>query len=370
MRRGLPHFIHPYRASEDVFTRMLWVLVVILVIQVVGDAADEQWSPGANAMVVGAVLVVLAGAYAAQNRLRGRRAFARPNRVGVPELSVFVLLPAIPSLLKGHVFFGISNAVGNLVLLGIIYAFTSFGIVPMARWTLGHGLHRLASAVSVLLRALPLLLLIVIVVFVNSDAWQVAAGLRWSAMLAVVGLFFLIGAGFAISRVPRQIGEGIAPIVSLPDELPESLLLQLPADPPPIPPLSRRERVNVGLIVLVSEGILVTLAVTMMFVFLLVFGMLAVSLPVLELWTDGDPHVLATLHLFGQEMVLTAVLVKVAAFVAALSGLSFTVSLLSDRGYQEEFISDLDAGLDEAFVVRAVYRLSEPEPDPSTMPST
>ena len=52
---------------------------------------------------------------------------------------------------------------------------------------------------------------------------------------------------------------------------------------------------------------------------------------------------------------MTTELIKVAGFVASFSALQFTVSLLSDRGYEDEFLQGLRADLRQAFAVRAVY---------------
>jgi hypothetical protein len=370
IHRGLPHFIHPYRATDDVFTRLLPVLATLAFLQVLSDAGDEGWSVWINMLAIIGAVAFLGGVIVAANLARKRPAFSRPRRVGVVELSIFVGVPSLVPLTRVDVVGALGILVLNLALLGVIDVGTSFGLVPMARWTLGHALHRLASAASVLLRALPLLLLIVIVVFVNMEAWQVADGLRWGAVVAVIALFFALGGAFAVLRVPRQIGEGIVPVTTLPDALPDGLEVDVPEDPRPVPPLSRRERANIALVVLVSEGILIALVVLMMFGFLVAFGMLAVSEPVVERWLDAEPEVLASLHFLGQDMVLTPVLVKVSAFLAALSGLSFTVSLLSDATYQDEFLSDLDDDLGEAFAVRAAYRASEPSPSPSIISST
>jgi hypothetical protein len=62
-----------------------------------------------------------------------------------------------------------------------------------------------------------------------------------------------------------------------------------------------------------------------------------------------------TFDLFGEHMGLTSELIKVAGFVTAFAALQFTVSLLSDRAYEDEFLSGLRADLRRAFAVRAVY---------------
>src|SRR6185295_15329801 len=106
-------------------------------------------------------------------------------------------------------------------------------------------------------------------------------------------------------------------------------------------PLSGREWGNVGLVVLISETILVWLVSALMFVFFVIFGVLAISHGVIETWLGHAPDTIATFNLFDQPMVLTGELLKVSGFLAGFCGLYFTVSVLSDATYQEEFLSSL-----------------------------
>jgi hypothetical protein len=165
---------------------------------------------------------------------------------------------------------------------------------------------------------------------------------------------------FATIRVPRQVGELTQePWRVVKDRVegtPAQALLPSVAEEESDPPaLSRREWGNVGLVVLISETLLVWLVSALMFVFFVVFGVLAISAGVIETWLGHAPDTIATFHVFEQEMVLTGELIKVAGFLAGFCGLYFTVSVLSDSTYQEEFLSSLLDEVRQAVAVRAVY---------------
>jgi hypothetical protein len=132
----------------------------------------------------------------------------------------------------------------------------------------------------------------------------------------------------------------------------------------------------VQLVVLVSEGILVTVVGIGMFAFFVLLGSLAITPSVIESWIGRGPDVLWSFHLFGEDLAVTNELLKVCTFLAAFSALQFTVSLVSSGDQQEEYLHQLRDELREAFAVRAVYlayvldRVRASEGTPTTMSPT
>lgn len=360
--RGLPHFIFDYSATRDVWTRAAPVLALIALAEVVANAPNADFPLWVSALAtVGAFALVLA-VWGVANRMRGRPTFARPTDVGPVEVALFVLVPAlVPVAAGGQWRSGIATAISNLVLLLLIYLTTSYGIIPMTRWAIVHGTQQLRAVSGVLVRALPLLLLVVIVVFYTVEPFQIGHELPWPLILIAVG-FFLLGATlFAAIRVPRQVGslsdgDTWAALRTRAGDTPAGALCpELPARPAPPRRLSRREWANVGLVVMASEAILVLLVGFAMFAFLVALGVLTVPLDLTRAWLGEQPDVLASFWLFGKELVITNELLKASAFLAAFAALQFTVSLLSDSAYQEEFLDELHDELRDSLAARAVY---------------
>jgi hypothetical protein len=102
IRRGVPHFIDDYDASTDIWTRSIPVLVVMYFAGGLHALDIFDWTWQRNVAAFGVVVVVLVACWAVANRFRGRPPFARPETIGAPELVVFVVGPAIPSLLFGQ----------------------------------------------------------------------------------------------------------------------------------------------------------------------------------------------------------------------------------------------------------------------------
>jgi len=134
LSRGLPHFIEDYSASRDVFTRALPALILVLLLEMLG-ALNFAWPWWLNLVVGLGGFAALVTAWALVNRLRRRPAFARPDRVGAPEIGVFLVVPsALPLIAGGQLLTAVNTLAANLLLLGVIYLATSYGVVPMTRW--------------------------------------------------------------------------------------------------------------------------------------------------------------------------------------------------------------------------------------------
>jgi hypothetical protein len=361
VEQGLPHFIFRYGKTRDVWARVVPLLVLLLIGEIAVTAPNRNYSLGGSIAAVAGCLAALVVLWAIVNRARGRPALALPDRVGPIELLIFAVGPAAsPLVFGGQWVSALVTALLNIGLILLVWVATSYGIVPMTVWALRHGADQIRSVVGVLVRALPLVFLIVIVVFVNTEAWQVASDLEWGVLLVVCGMFVAVGALFAFIRAPGQIGTVESDSWGERRELvggspAAPLLADLPSDAEQPPRLSKHEWRNLMLVVLVSEGILVAIVGFAMFLFLVLLGMLSITPGVIETWIGREPDILFDFHLFGEHLGVTGELLKVCGFLAAFSALQFTVSLLSSGDQQEEFLYQLRGELREALAVRAVY---------------
>jgi hypothetical protein len=157
-RAGLPLLIRDYSAAEDVFTRALPFFTALALFEVVG-AINLEWSAAANAaaFVGGAVLLVVL--YGLFNRLVGRPFRALPQRVGAPELAVFVLLPSLlPLVFGGQLRSAAVTALANLAAVGLAWLVVGFGLFSIIRWAGARFFAQVAASPTVLMRALPLIL--------------------------------------------------------------------------------------------------------------------------------------------------------------------------------------------------------------------
>jgi hypothetical protein len=372
--RGLPHFIADYDAATDIWTRALPALTLLFLFELVGLAPNREFPFWLDVVVVAAIFLIALGGWAFVNRLRNRPALARPDDIGPIEVAAFVIVPPlVPLAAGGQVGQAVATAIANVALLGIIYLSTSYGLIAMTRWGLGRLLRQIESVTSLVARALPLLALLVTFLFLTQEVWQTAGDLAGAPYWLVVLLFPLVGTVFLVSRLPRDVGE--LNRFDDPDEI-EPLCVGTPvastveAHAPaaflPPPPLDRREWGNVGLVALFSQGVQIVIVSVLIGGFFVLLGMLLVNEETTEQWA-GQVHVLATLSLGEQQLVLTEQLLRVAGFLTAFSGLNFTVYVVTDVTYRREFRQEVVNELRQAFAVRAVYRA---DIDRATLPPT
>lgn len=335
-RDGLPNLILDFSAAEDVFTRAIPFLTLVFVLEFVNATDLEAGS--ANLLLALGGATILLGAFGLLNLVRRRPFLSVPERVGRPELAAFVVLPALlPIVFSRQFLFGFNTMLVNVALLGTVYLVIGFGLPSIVRWAGARFFQQFAASVTVLVRAVPLLLFFSLVMFFTTEIWQVfttpGPGAFWSAM----GLFVLLAMVFLAVRLPgvvREVqGEGAVGDV----------------------PLRRKERLNLAAVALISEMLQVTFVSAAIWLFYVVLGSLLVNDAVREAWLLRPDEVLYTIAWFGDRVQINEPLLRVATGVAAFVGLYYAVTILVDAAYRDQFVDSLREELRDTFRRRKEY---------------
>ncbi|OWY60526.1 hypothetical protein B7486_68690, partial [cyanobacterium TDX16] len=136
LKRGLPHFIRGYSARRFVFTRAALFLAIVFLVEML-STFDSKRSGWREVLPFLAGVGLLLGTWVVVNKLRGgdRRPFQRPDTIGPIELTAFVLVPALLyGIVQSDRSYALVVAVGNLLILGVTYVVTSYGLIPLTRW--------------------------------------------------------------------------------------------------------------------------------------------------------------------------------------------------------------------------------------------
>lgn len=334
---GLPLFIEGYSASTDVFNRVVPLLGLIFLGEMLG-ALNLEWSALANIAAALAGLTILVIAVALINRRGGRPSLAVPERVGKTELAAFVLLPALlPLIFGGQWRSALVTAAVNVALLALIYGVVGYGLLWIVRWVLGRLAGQLRSSLGLIAKALPLLLIFALLSFMTQEAWQIFPGAATPNFFVIVGLFVVLGTLFLAVRIPaeaRRVEHEAG------DEAPA---------------LDRRQRLNVGLVMFVSQALQVLIVSVALGAFFVAFGLLAINDDVRIGWLGTAGDVLVQFDLLGERLELTSELLRVAGGLAAFSGFYFAIAIFTDSTYRDEFLDEITSEMRETFRARAEY---------------
>jgi hypothetical protein len=205
------------------------------------------------------------------------------------------------------------------------------------RWVFSRLAGQLRSSLGLLAKAVPLLAIFALLSFASQEMWQIFATLSDFAYACTIGLFVLLGAAFLAVRVPR-----------------EARRIEREACPDG-PPLSRGQRINVGLVLFVSQALQVLFVSLFIGAFFVLFGLLAIDEAARESWIGDNLDVLVTISLGGDQFEVTEQLLRVAGGLAAFSGFYFAVAMLTDSTYREEFLEELTDEMQVSFKARTDY---------------
>jgi hypothetical protein len=275
----------------------------------------------------------------------------------LPVLVAVVVVAAAGGIALAFASDEVTTAPATLLTL-VLLAVLGYGLVrlhagPILRWALHRTFGSLFRLLPMTTRALPLLLLAITFLFINTEVWQVASHLTVGQLWLVVLLFVFLGMAFLFVRLPEEVDKADddvddAELVEVCTGTPvEQVCRELVAEEGPDPAayaqVTGYERWNLILVLVVIQSVQVLLLSVSVFVFLLVFGSMTMTTEVMDSW------------LGERESGLTVDLVQVSTFLAAFSGLYLTVSTVTDETYRAQFFGDVMHELRRAVGVRAVY---------------
>ncbi|MGA9374717.1 MAG: hypothetical protein WBV64_06760 [Mycobacterium sp.] len=242
----------------------------------------------------------------------------------------------------------------SLLAIGLTY----LGFGSIAAWAFRFAWVQLGALGTLMSRALPLLMLTV-VVFFTGELWQLSARMSRQRLWETVGFLALVALVFMVTTIRDEVQ------ALRDDRAGQTDSARLLADTPfttsaaTRTPLSRAEQINVVAVMVVSQAIQVVLFTAGLFAFFLALGIIAIPYDVTVLWSSeqtcqvGEPPCAGTW--FGIHLPIPQTVVHTSLFVAVLSGLYFTVSTSVDPLYRQRFFDPLIADVAVSLAGRDAY---------------
>ena len=225
-----------------------------------------------------------------------------------------------------------------------IYALRALKTGTIARWAAGRALGSLGLLVPLATRALPMLLLFITFLFINTEVWQVASALSPGVLGGSVLFFGLAAVFFLVSRLGEELDEV--------DDLDDTEAVVAACRDTPLQDDARDlaargeqlaadsqvvglEKANLVLALVVAQAVQVFLLAVAVSAFFIVFGAVAIDDDVITSWIGDEPDY--PLH----QHVVSVQLLQVAIFLGSFSGLYFTVYAITDATYRQQFFTEI-----------------------------
>ncbi|MEW5810596.1 MAG: hypothetical protein AB1925_14175 [Actinomycetota bacterium] len=220
-----------------------------------------------------------------------------------------------------------TEAVDVAVILAILAA-TGTGLGAILAWALRTTLTHLRSAGQLLARALPVVLL-TLLVFFNNTVWYIAANLE-------TGRIWLLVSGMAAIALAFTVTESVHAC--------RPLLTDVQ------PPLRRAERINVVAVTALAQSIQALVLALVTGVVFFAMGLVVLNSAVLDHLTDGNP---ARGHWLDIELPVDQALAHITMILIAMTFMYLSARAATDAKHRADFVDPL---LDDLRATVAVHR--------------
>ncbi len=371
--RGVPQLIEGYSSEQRIDRRALPLIGIWIVVGTV--LIWTQLADGPLASNIGSILLALGltgtliGGFL---WIRKHPPFGSVSRLDLLDIAVIGLVPGIvaslitgdPGAFPGFVTIGevrLFTPGFILIGVGIIYAVVSLGVLELAIWSLRHLRENVPQIAMLVARTLPMLLILVVFLLFASELWQASHEIGGVDLLAIMVLLVVVGGVLVVTQAREEIRqiEQRGPSSDRRELLagtPAAGLMAAQSVPAAhLRPLQRLERLNVIVLMLVSQFVQSLFVAVMVTLFIVLLGMLAVPVSVQETWVGAPVDELISLTFIGEPRTLSTELLVASALLGGVCGLYFTGLALTDKTYRAEFHSRVIADINRIMAVRSVY---------------
>lgn len=360
LANGLPAVLRPGALVRSVWTRSApalaayaWVtLSSVLVVALTGKhTIDIDGTPTRTEWFVLAVLLLVLPVAALVGWAVSRLQI--PRAAGVAS-TVAVLVIVVSGFYGGTTTRDGVNLIIELLVIAIVLVCTATGIGSILSFTAQVTISNLASIGSLFVRALPVVLLTVLVFF-NTYVWVMASTLSRARLWLALLFLFAVAAVFLISSTLERVRPILRPDAKKPEDarrLGGTPFAEMPDRPRRIG-LSKSERLNVVFVLVLSQIVQVlTVAVVTALIFF-VLGLIMLSPELLAAWTRNGS---SDGQLLGMTFPVPQALIQTSMFLTALTFMYLSARAVSDPEQRTRFFDPLLDDLRLTLVARDRYR--------------
>ena len=358
--RGLPSVLRPGALVGRVWSRsapalagfaVMMAFSIIIVLVTGKHTIDIDGRPTRTEWFVLAAAVLVLPCTAVAGWLVSRIHVERSRMVAS---TVSVAIAVLGAIFGGPSSRIVVNLVVTVIAVALVLALTATGVGSILGWAVQMTLSNLALVGTLIGRALPVVLLTVLVFF-NSYVWLMAATVSRPRLW--VAIAFL--AGIAVAFVVSGTVERVRPMLTATGQLgaDDERLADTPFAAIPERParrgLSRGERWNVVFVLAVSQTVQVWIVAIMTAGIFFVLGLILLSPQLLAEWTrngSSDGQIL------GMTFPVPQALIQTSLFLGALTFMYVSARAAGDADYRTRFLDPLIDDLRLTLLARNRYR--------------
>lgn len=359
LTRGLPAVLTVRGRSRHLVSRVAPALagyatvsVALLIVSLLMGSAEvyiDGTPTAAERVVLGVLALVVPLAILAGwlvTRLHDRR---RQRVVS----AVSVAVAAATDVIQG----GVPHLLTSVVVVVLVVILTISGVGAVLGWAVQLTMSQMAAMGGLFVRALPVMLLTV-VVFFNTYVWQMASSISSARLSLALAFLFAVTCAFLVSTSRSRVRTMIASI-SEPHDAAHSLagtpFAGLP-DPTTDVPLRRGERFNVVTVLAAAQiAHLMMVAISTAAIYF-VLGLIVLSPELLAKWTGGGPSDGA---LLGMTIPVPQALIHMTLVLISLTFMYVSARSVGDDEYKRDFLNPLIEDLHTTLLARNRYRAND-----------
>lgn len=343
-RHLLPRSAPALAAYATVVTALLVAYFLI--------GTSEIYIDGAPTPVERLVLAVIALAVPLAAFVGWRVSRLHSHRAQFVIAIAAVAVAAVAGLIQG----GPSHLLGTVVVVLLVLALTAAGGGSVLAWATRLTMTQIGAMGALFVRALPVVLLTV-VVFFNTYAWLMAAAISRSRLWMIVLFLLAVTAAFIVSATIARVRPMLTTASAPHDDthrLAGTPFAALP-DPPVNDALTRGERFNVVFVLAAAQIThLLMVAITTAAIYF-VLGLMVLSPAVLARWT-GDGSSDGTV--LGMTIPVPQSLIHMTLILGALTFMYVSARSVADDEFKSRFLDPLIEDLHVTLIARNRYRSS------------
>ena len=240
-----------------------------------------------------------------------------------------------------------------VVAVVLVLVLTASGLGSVIGWAVRLALTQIVAAWGLLLRALPVVLLSVLVFF-NIAVWAMAASLTRARFVLALTIFLAIAAAFLVQETIEHAKPTL--IAATASSRHAERLVDTPFEHMPAPaevrPLTRGERFNVVFVLAATQLARVFTVAFVTWALFFIMGLVLTTPELVRTWTQ---HTLTYDILLGYPILVPQALIRVTMFLGALTFMYVSARAVGDGEYEHRFLDPLIDDLKLTLLARNRY---------------